>query len=296
MKEEALLFGKTRSLVGIVTNPPESKRGINLPAILLLNSGLIHRVGLNRLHVKMARALAQMGFVALRFDFSGIGDSTVRDDHLPFVQSSVSETQEAMDYLSAARGSQRFVLMGICSGATASFKTACCDPRVVGAVLINAGGHLHDDTDDELSSFIKDEVLARHYWRIAFSSSFSAKNWFKTITGKVDYRSVLKKMLGFPIRRLFLSRVKRTAGAKDTGTDLRVLRERGVRLFHVYSEGDEGLDYLYVMLGDEIQDLIATEPSRFEIIEGANHTFTLLWSQEHLLKIVCNWAQAMLED
>jgi dienelactone hydrolase len=295
MSEEALLFGKTKSLVGIVTNPPETKKGHHLPAILLLNSGLIHRVGLNRLHVKMARALAEMGFLVFRFDFSGIGDSKVRDDHLPAVKSTVSETQEAVDYLSAARGTERFVLMGICSGAKASFKTACCDPRVVGAVLINARNHLHDDTNDELSSFIRDRTLVRHYWRIAFSSSFSAKNWLKAIAGKVDYQSVFKEMIGFPIKSLFRRKKKEAAGANDVAVDLRLLKERGVRLLHVYSEADEGLDYLYMILGDKMRDLNASGLLRLEIIQGANHTFTLLWSQEHLLRIVCNWAQVMLQ-
>jgi len=206
------------------------------------------------------------------------------------------ETQEAMDCLSAAKGSMRFVLMGICSGAKVSFRTACCDRRVVGAVLINAGGHLHDETNDELSSFIRDRALVRHYWRIAFSSSFSAQSLLKAIAGKVDYRSVLKEMIGFPIRGLFRREKKEDPGANDVAADFRLLKEHGVRLLHVYSEGDEGLDYLYMMLGDKMRELSASELSRVEIIQGANHTFTLLWSQEHLLKIVCNWALAMLQD
>jgi len=296
MRDEALLFGKTKSLVGIVTHPPETKRGNNLPAILLLNSGLVHRVGLNRLHVNMARALAAMGFVVLRFDFSGIGDSKVRDDHLPFFKSVVSETQEAMDYLSVARGSERFVLMGICSGAKISFKTACCDSRVVGAVLINAQNHLHDDTNDELSSFIRNRTLTRHYWRLAFSNSFGTKNLLKAITGKVDYLSVLREMIGFPIRILFRRKRKEASYATNAAADLRLLNERGVRLLHVYSEGDEGLDYLHVILGNEMLELSAHGLLRVEIVQGANHTFTLLWSQEHMLKIVCNWVQVILQD
>ena len=74
-------------------------------------------------------------------------------------KSAVSETREVMDYLSATRSHQRFVLMGICSGAKASFKTACCDPRVIGAVLINAGGHLHDETNDTFNYFIRNRRL-----------------------------------------------------------------------------------------------------------------------------------------
>src|SRR4030095_13226651 len=111
MREEILLLGKTKSLVGIITDPPEAKRSNELPGIILLNAGIIHRVGPNRIHVKIARTLAPMGFVVLRFDFSGIGDSKVRDDNLPFEESGVRETQETMDYLSATRGIKRFYLI-----------------------------------------------------------------------------------------------------------------------------------------------------------------------------------------
>ncbi|MCH8830022.1 MAG: DUF1549 domain-containing protein, partial [Planctomycetes bacterium] len=99
MKEEAVLFGKTGSLVGIVSDPSDSDSGKNLPAVILLNSGLIHRVGPNRVYVKIARRLAAEGFVAFRFDFSSIGDSLVRYDNLSFEKSAVDEVQDAMDFL-----------------------------------------------------------------------------------------------------------------------------------------------------------------------------------------------------
>jgi len=83
MREEAVLFGKTRSLVGIITDPHTVVNAHNHPAIVLLNAGVLHRVGPNRLYVKIARKLASAGFVVLRFDLSGIGDSKARRDNLP---------------------------------------------------------------------------------------------------------------------------------------------------------------------------------------------------------------------
>ena len=137
MKEQAVLFGKDRSLVGVVTDPPEKKRGMDLPAVIFLNSGIVHRVGPNRIYVKMARHLSTMGFVVMRFDFSGIGDSQPRRDTLPFVKSAISEVQEAMGCLKEVRGVGHFVLIGGCSGARISFQAACQDARVVAAFLIN---------------------------------------------------------------------------------------------------------------------------------------------------------------
>ncbi len=102
MNEEAVTFGSAARMVGIATDPPELEGGEGLPAIIMLNSGSLQRVGPGRLHVKIARLLAQKGFVSFRFDFSGIGDSKFRGDNLPFEKSAVSETQDAMDFLTAA--------------------------------------------------------------------------------------------------------------------------------------------------------------------------------------------------
>jgi pimeloyl-ACP methyl ester carboxylesterase len=296
MKEEALLFGHRGSLVGVMTDPPETEAGRNLPAVLLLNAGIVHRVGPNRLYVKIARMLAAMGFVALRFDFSGIGDSGVPGNALPFAERAIQETQEAMSHVSTLRGIKRFVLMGICSGATVSFRTACRDPRVAGVVLINARGHLHD-ANDRSDAYIRNHTLARHYMRLALFSSFRAKNWMKAITGKVDYLDVIKRLTaGSRIGSLFAHKGKVTGEAGRVAGDLRSLSERKVRLLNIYSEGDEGLDYLHVILGDKLTEWRASGSLRLEMIEGANHTFTLIWSQEHLLKVLRGWMQEMVQD
>lgn len=313
MTEEAVLFGKARSLVGIVTDPQEVERKLSLPAIILLNAGLLYRVGPNRLYVKMARSLARMGFVVLRFDLSGIGDSKVRGDDLPvekrvvgetqeamsvgeFLERSlgervIGETQEAMDYLSETRGIKRFVLMGICSGAILALWTACCDPRVVGAVLINIPGHVYA-TSGELN-----RTMLRHYLRIALSSSFRSKNFLKIIKGKFNYRSVIKVMAS-QMMSLFARKSEMSSGANNgansIAADLRSLAERGVRLLLIHSEGDEGLDYLEAILGEKIRELIENGRLRVEVIRGANHIFTLLSNQEELIEAVRNWTQATL--
>ena len=130
MTEEVVTFGCSQSLVGILTNPPLTTLGKLSPGIIILGAGLVHRVGPNRLSVKIARVLGQLGFINLRFDYSGIGDSSVRKDNLPYHKSVILETQEAMDLVHSAKGIQHFILLGICTGATNSFEVARRDPRV----------------------------------------------------------------------------------------------------------------------------------------------------------------------
>jgi pimeloyl-ACP methyl ester carboxylesterase len=291
MREHAVLFGKTASLVGVMTDPPDTIRGESLPGIVLLNAGLVHRVGPQRLYVKIARSLAAMGFVVLRFDFSGIGDSDVRTDTLPFDESAISETREAMHYLHTASRCERFILMGICSGAKVSLQTACDDPRVVGVVLINPRGHLHD-VDDAVSVSIRNRTLARHYWRIMASSSFRAKNWLKFITGKFEARDLVKVARGFQLGRLLLPQRRALPGVEKATADMRALAARGVYLLQVHSEGDKGLDYLHVVLSEEeIDELHACDKIRIETIDEADHTFNMLWSQQRLLQIIQRWLQ-----
>jgi len=75
MIERVLRFGDSDNLIGIHTSSAASSKR---PGIVLVNSGVVHRAGPNRLYVNIARQLAAVGYPVLRFDLSGIGDSSPR--------------------------------------------------------------------------------------------------------------------------------------------------------------------------------------------------------------------------
>ncbi len=134
-REQALLLGPRKSLVGVVT---EGVGGAaDRPAVVILNSGIVHRVGANRMTVTLARALAASGHTAVRFDLSGIGDSEPRCDGLAPLEATLADVREVLDALASSRRADRFVLGGLCSGADHSLVYASSDPRVVGAVLLD---------------------------------------------------------------------------------------------------------------------------------------------------------------
>lgn len=137
-REKGVRFGASASLVGVLTEAAPNTPTTGRPAVIFLNSGILHRVGSCRLHVRMARAFSAAGFHSLRFDFSGIGDSDQRRDSLPFEESAVVETREAMDYLAKAKGVQTFILIGLCSGADMAHETAVADTRVAGLLMLDA--------------------------------------------------------------------------------------------------------------------------------------------------------------
>jgi len=279
MREDAVLFGEMKSLVGIVTDPPEEKGNHHRPAVILLNAGMVHRVGPGGIHVKIARTLAAMGFVVLRFDFSGIGDSAVRHDNLPFDKSTVRETQAAMDFLQATRGVGQFILMGGCSGARISLQAACCDPRVIGALPIN----LPVPEDDDGNPDQIHRSTAYYYWRFAI---FNLESWRKLVTGKVDFRRIFRT-LKFQVRCRLTSKRKVSSESLQFAANLRLLANRGVQLAFVYSESDSRLNDLYEAVRGALEKSSVPRNGRIEIIPRSDHTFSALSDQEGLLKKIC---------
>ena len=77
--------------------------------------------------------------MVLRFDFSNIGrQPATLGRRLPFAQSTIRETQAAMDFLGASRGRSRFLLIGNCAGADHAVRVAGEELRVVGLGLVDA--------------------------------------------------------------------------------------------------------------------------------------------------------------
>jgi pimeloyl-ACP methyl ester carboxylesterase len=95
--------------------------------VILVNAGNMHRCGPFRLHVRLARRLAELGYATLRFDVPGVGDSLRRADK---PQNEVM--LEMLEQIQARTGYQRFVVGGICAGADTSWHMALADRRIVG--------------------------------------------------------------------------------------------------------------------------------------------------------------------
>jgi dienelactone hydrolase len=230
----------------------------------------------------MARAFASLGFVTLRFDLSGIGDSPVRQDNLPRAKSTIVEVQEAMDYLTCEKGLRRFVLAGICSGARTAWLSALSDQRVAGAVVINDAGHRRGD-------FLEySRTLIRHYLRIVLFSSFRGKTWPRVFKLQFGVRHALLAVFS-TLRNPFPPRRQQKSPTNDMIENLRSLTERGVRVLIVHSEGDEGWDYLNMTLGKEVKHLNSWNGVSLKTVPGANHTFTLLSNQEALIQVTQRW-------
>ena len=114
MKEHAVSFGENNHLLGVLSEP--RVKGTDLPAVIILNSGLLHKVGPFRLNTELSRTIAENGFNVLRFDLSGIGDSKMSLKEGNRWEKAIRDTRHAMNYIFEICGSKEFVLIGLCSG------------------------------------------------------------------------------------------------------------------------------------------------------------------------------------
>jgi alpha/beta superfamily hydrolase len=274
VKEEAIQFGELDSLVGVVTNAAPGNP--DKPGVILLNPGIVHRVGPGRIYVKIARALAEQGFTSLRFDLSGIGDSSVRLDNRPFEESSVDEARTAMSFLQATRGINRFILLGGCSGATVSLETARADRQAIAAILINFPAQA--DEEGQTS----DRNDSHYYLNFAL---LSLKSWRNLFTGQSDYRKIGRALVqGF--KRSFVERKEPSGSDRRFRTMLRDLAERGVSLTFICSKGDPLLRDLREAGGVDLKRLSAEGKVACDVIPRSDHTFSALYDQERLVDAI----------
>lgn len=139
MRERVVIFGEHGARVGIVTVPPPAQPPLG--AVILTNVGTHHRIGPFRLYVDLARELSIAGWIVLRFDLAGFGDSDAPPPDMSHGEAHAADLRDALDMLETRFSVQRFVLLGLCSGVDSVHAAARDDARVSAAILID--GHTY---------------------------------------------------------------------------------------------------------------------------------------------------------
>jgi pimeloyl-ACP methyl ester carboxylesterase len=284
VKERPVAFGPTRSLSGILTEPPGGAAG--RPGVLLLNAGFLHRVGPNRLYVMLARRLAAAGLPVLRFDYSGLGESEPRRDELTLEQSMLAEGVEAMNFLQAEGVAERFVPMGLCAGAEQSQRLAHADARVVGAVLID--GYAYRTAGYYLREYGHHLASARS-WRRLLARPLKLRRYLGGAgAGGAAGAAPVSNPGGVDFVREFPSR-------EDCLAQLQAVLARAVDLFLVFTGGGMAEFYNSPRQFHETFPSLRGHPRiRLDFMPLADHTFTLRSQQDAVLASIDAWARTTL--
>ena len=138
ISEAISIYGEQKNLQGIASIPDEYRcRDV---AVILLNAGMVRKVGPFNMNVDIARKLAYDGYFAFRFDMAGLGDSTKIKTGKTHLQDAIDNMTATMSHIEAQYKIHKFIFMGLCTGADHSHIISVQDERVVGNIWLDGYG------------------------------------------------------------------------------------------------------------------------------------------------------------
>jgi hypothetical protein len=281
LTETLKTFGPAGQLVGVLTTPSAPDADSGDLAIVIINAGIIHRTGPNRLHVRLARTIAAGGIPSFRFDLPGIGDSGTLGSTGSAFEESMTGIRAALDELSRMGVATRFALFGLCSGADLAFMTACVDPRVEGIILIDP---------NRIFGTWKSRLL--RWGRTAARPVV----WFRAMTGRyrllrrlrdrmIGERAAAEPQDGVPVPSEAEAR-RRAAEA------LQGLMDRRVQLLYIVTQHYRGAYAYKRQFHDAFPEVEMDGKITVEMLFTAHHTFPSEASRALLQRTIGGWLRS----
>jgi alpha-beta hydrolase superfamily lysophospholipase len=275
LDEQPVVLRSGPLLFGIVTHPAVGE--VRRRGVILLNSGGDHHIGPRRFHVSLAREWAKGGYVVMRMDLSGLGDSAAqpgRPRNELFPIGAVDDIRVAVDYMRNRYGLREITLAGMCSGASHAVRAGMEGVRVERVLAINPLVFFWQDGLD-VNDVQPWEVV--HKPGAYLGQIRSLKAWRRLLFGDVSVWRVAQIYLHRPLMALRshlrnIARGMHIPLKNDLGLQLRSLKDRGVRVVFVFSRGDAGMRLLQLQSGLSAKDLAKRYCIR--TIDGADHEFT----------------------
>lgn len=263
ISEEVFSLDRQGTAVGILTRPSLTTQDseTQTPCVLFFNAGLEHRVGPNRLYVELARYLARLGFPALRFDSSGVGDSLYTGDDINDIAGRV------VDKLSERGVADQVIVCGICSGADDAHRFSVADSRVSAVILL-----------DGYCAKTRRYHLA--YW---LPRLLSPRRWLNFVRRSSTTESEPEE-LRFDYREM--------PGRQEAADGLRQLLARDTRLLYVFSGEVQGYYSYGAQFHDAFSDVEGVERVDVIYFPGAGHTYPHLADRRQLFLDIRKWLAA----
>jgi pimeloyl-ACP methyl ester carboxylesterase len=287
LTERPVFFGSEAVLFGIVTEPRPGE--LRRRAVILLNAGADYHIGASGIYVGLARHWAGRGYVVLRMDFAGLGDSGTRPDrpgNEVFPPAAVDDIRAAIEWMRTHYEMRDITLCGICSGAYHALRAAAAAVQVNRIFLVNPQNYFWNEgmtiNDMQVGELVSNPRAYREQML-----SFAA--WSRLLTGKIHVRYVVKIYL----RRWLLAmessarecaRRLRIRLPHDLGWELEEIAARGVRIVFVFAAAEPGLDLLTIQGGSSVKRI--GDRCRIHIIDNADHVFSKAGPRGVLKKIL----------
>lgn len=286
IEERLHLFDEAQRLFGVVTGPVGRR---SQGAVVLLNSGANHHIGNGRMYVKFARRLAAAGWLVLRYDVSGIGDSLPHPgapENEVYTPHAVDDLAAALEFLRREYAPQRIEAMGLCSGAYHALKGAVAGQPVDGVTVVNPLVFFWKPGMSLAYPPFQMVQAAAQYRR----SMRESDKWLKLLRGRVDLRAALRVFahrVGDRTRSVAreIARAVHVPVHEDLAAELSRVVDRGTALRFVFSVGDPGESLLRVGAGRRLGRRHRRGAVTITYLTDCDHSLSAAWMHEAL------WAQ-----
>lgn len=155
-------------------NGEEQQR--RFPLIVICHGFVGNRIGTNRLFVKAARYFSKQGFMVLRFDYAGCGESEGDYGSSGF-DALIHQTRHVLDYALDIEGlsHERVIVLGHSLGGAVALATAAIDKRIKTLVLWAPVAHPFSDIIRITGKEVYEQAViegSADYLGYSFTSSF----------------------------------------------------------------------------------------------------------------------------
>ncbi|RFB04071.1 alpha/beta fold hydrolase [Parvularcula marina] len=269
IRERIISFGEDGSLFGIASFSADKERR---EPILIPNAGIVHRIGPHRLHVRLARALAEAGYPVLRFDLHGLGDSGPPSPEMGFEEQAISDISAAID----AMRTDSVTIIGLCSGADNAMRAAQGDRRIRRLVLLDP--HAYGSARASASRLIEKAADPDRWWRAA--SRLMGGGGVDAVMRPGHEEGELEEAERLPIAK------------EEFAAQLDAVSKRGGRVLIRYT------DFVRETLTSAAHFHAAFPEGRFgkfltiDVDRETDHTYTALSAQQRLIARLSDWLES----
>lgn len=253
MIKPVIFENENQKLVGIIHSPEKIKKKV--PGIIMFHGFTGNKTEAHRLFVHVARRLCEAGFMVMRFDFRGSGDSDGEFEDLT-VANEVSDAEKAITFFLKQKGvdKEKVGVIGLSMGGRVATILASKDKRIKFVILYSAAfGPLYE----RFLGFIKPEQ-----WQILNSG------------GSIEIHDP-NVSSGWYLKKKFFETV-------DYIIPFEVMNKIRVPILIIHGDQDKAIPVEEANKGYEIiKDL--NNKNELYIVNGADHTFS---RKEHTMEVI----------
>jgi pimeloyl-ACP methyl ester carboxylesterase len=236
--------------------------------------GANHRLVQRRIKVKLARQMATIGIPSNRFDLAAHGDSGPAGGSEHFLTQAVFDLQAAMNLIETMLGVRRFIVIGLCSGATNGLSLAVTDARVVGLLMFD--GYAFPDRRTRFTRAVRRALAAPTNPAVIGKTA----RWLQ--------RKLSANAAAAAAPHIFEPDPPEVTAALFRRSMMQ-LAERNVAVLMMYTGTMHVTDRRRDQLGPFANEAFM-EQFEYQFLAEIDHSLTSMASQQIFMDAVCEWA------